>query len=144
MRESLLVIVLLMLMTATICADDIFEALMSLNFEKFHRIIKEHPEQVHARDKWGSTPLHRTAEMGLIKEVKLLVANGADINAKDKGGETPLHDACKSGSKEIAELLISKGADVNVKSYERQLTPLHYTAFPDNERLAKGRRDPIV
>lgn len=126
---------------AQAAVDDIFEALMSLHLEKFHKIIKEHPEQVHARDKWGSTPLHRAAEIGLLKEVKLLVVNGADINAKDKRGETPLFGACASGSKEIAELLISKGADVNVKSYKRLSTPLRYTTFPDNERLAKGRRD---
>ena len=75
---------------------------------------------VHAKDKWGFTPLHKAALCGHKEVAELLIAKGADVNAKHDLGGTPLHAAAQYGSincedKEVVELLIAKGADVNAK-----------------------------
>lgn len=139
--KTLSVILFLILMTVKVCADNIFETSVLMDPKKVHIIINKHPEQVHAKDKWGHTPLHVAAGIGLTKTTELLVENGADVNVRDKRGETPLFDACASGRKEIAELLISKGADVNAKSHERLFTPLHVTTEDGDDRLTSGRKE---
>jgi ankyrin repeat protein len=75
---------------------------------------------VNAKNKYGSTPLHRAIEAAHKEIAELLIANGADVNAKGEADATPLHYAA---TKEVAELLIVKGADVNAKD-EFGETPL--------------------
>ena len=60
---------------------------------------------------------------GLLDDVELMLAYGADVNATDEIGLTPLHRATISGNKSIANLLIKNGADPNIK-------------MPDKEKLA--------
>ena len=47
------VILFLIIVVVKVCADNIFEAFLPLDIKKIHKIIKEHPEQIHARDKYG-------------------------------------------------------------------------------------------
>jgi ankyrin repeat protein len=42
-----------------------------------------------ARDKFGLTPLHRTAQSGNPANIKALLAVGADAKAKDEESKTP-------------------------------------------------------
>ena len=56
------------------------------------------------------------AYSGDIKEVKALIAAGADVNAKNNYGFTALMEAALMGHTEIAKALIAAGADVNAKS----------------------------
>ena len=44
---------------------------------------------VMARDKFGLTPLHRTAQSGTPANIKALLAAGADAKAKDEESKTP-------------------------------------------------------
>jgi ankyrin repeat protein len=137
---ALSVVSFLILVTAKVCADGIFETSVLMDPDKVHRIIAESPELVHARDEWGRTPLSWAAEIGLTETVKLLISNGADAKSRDNRGETPLHEACLSGRKEIAELLISKGADVNAKD-KRGQAPLHFVAERENKKIEAGRKE---
>ncbi len=66
-----------------------------------------------------------------LKEVKNLIAKGADVNAKDSTGETPLFWSVLNI--DIAKFLISHGADVNAKDSRGQ-TPLFSV---DNIDMAK-------
>ncbi|MHC4205530.1 MAG: ankyrin repeat domain-containing protein [Planctomycetota bacterium] len=61
---------------------------------------------------------------GDIKQVKKLIAQGADLNEKDKKGWTPLHYAGWYGQGEVAKALIAKGANVNATDSSGK-TPLH-------------------
>ena len=63
-----------------------------------------------------------------IKNVRELLANGADVDAKDKNGETALHWAACDGRVDVAKILIEKGADVDAKD-NHGWTALHEAAF---------------
>ena len=101
--------------------------------------VKQHlaaGADVNAKDDWGKTPLHSTAEMRRKEIAELLIANGADVNAKDSWGITPLHYATANDQKETVELLIAEGAEVNVKD-KYDGTPLHSATANDHKEIAK-------
>ncbi len=83
---------------------------------------------VHAKDKFGWTPLHlAAAKENASATAELLLNQGADIHAKDKFGWTPLHSAASNNAYETAELLLNKGANVNAKD-NHGWTPLYWAA----------------
>jgi hypothetical protein len=59
----------------------------------------------NARKSWGSTPLHRAADLGQLECAKLLLQAGAKPDAVDDKGETPAQWAAQYGCKELAKLL---------------------------------------
>jgi S1-C subfamily serine protease/ankyrin repeat protein len=75
--------------------------------------VKQHladGEDMNAKDKWGSTPLHEAVKGGNKEVAELLIAGGADVNAKDGWRKTPLRYAAGRGQFEIVELLVANGA----------------------------------
>ena len=60
---------------------------------------KEAELDVHARDRYGRTQLHRAAYKGNVETVKALLNARADVNAKDDDGFTPLHSAREGKNK---------------------------------------------
>jgi ankyrin repeat protein len=65
---------------------------------------------VNAKNRYGSTPLHRAAIQGHKEIVELLVTKGADVNAKSETYGTPLDVAIKYKRTELADLLRKRGA----------------------------------
>jgi ankyrin repeat protein len=57
--------------------------------------------------------LHLAARYGIVKNVEILVENGANPNAKSIEGLTPLHEAAKEGRKPVVEYLVSKKVEIN-------------------------------
>ena len=81
------------------------------------KAVKQHiaaGTDVNAKDKTGTTPLHRAAREGHKEIVELLITKGAYVNTTDDYGWTALRNAAVYGRKEIVELLIAAGADVTV------------------------------
>lgn len=71
--------------------------------------------KVNARDKTGSTPLHRAASAGKYEAAKVLLEEGhAKVDSHDKTGSTALLVAVACKESNIAILLASKGADLEV------------------------------
>jgi uncharacterized protein len=64
------------------------------------------------------TALHMASRNGALKNVQILIENGANPNAKSIEGLTPLHEAAKKGRKPVVEYLISKKVEVNPKDRE--------------------------
>jgi len=84
------------------------------------------------------TALHMAARYGALKNVKLLIKNGANPNAKSLEGLTPLHEAAKEGRKAVVEYLISKNVEVNPLDREG------YTPMDWAEAMGAGSTFPEV
>ena len=82
----------------------------------------------HNRDDNGETPLYHAARTGSLRQVKQLLAKGADPNAANAKGLTPLHQAAYWGETDIVELLLKSGADPKADN-GKGWTPLHSAAL---------------
>jgi 26S proteasome non-ATPase regulatory subunit 10 len=71
---------------------------------------------VNAKDKTGSTPLHRAAGAGKFDAALVLLEEGhARVDSHDKTGSTALLVAVSCKEANIAILLASKGASLEVR-----------------------------
>jgi ankyrin repeat protein len=84
----------------------------------------------------GRTLLHRAAEDGNPKLVRLLLTHKADVRAVDRARRTPLHAAAVSGDPEVLRLLLKRGAPVDAAD-RLGMTALHIAA---NRGLAEAVR----
>ncbi len=81
------------------------------------RLLVEKGADVNARDRYGGTALHETADFttiplefaGRYGVAEFLLANGAEVNAKNEDGRTPLGVAISSGDYRLAALLREHG-----------------------------------
>jgi cytohesin len=87
-------------------------------------------------DEEGRTPLHRAAEEGNPKLVRLLLKYKADVRAVDQACRTPLHAAAVSGDPDVLRLLLARGAPLNAVD-RGGMTALHIAA---NRGLAEAVR----
>jgi ankyrin repeat protein len=69
----------------------------------------EKGEDVEAKDKFGVTALHKTAQNRQEAVTQLLLEKGADIEAKDNYGCTALHWATVVRHSVMVRLLPEKG-----------------------------------
>ena len=109
---------------------------------------------VHARDDYGNTPLHKIARYSgghwdgskartvtfeeALEVAKVLLGTGADIHTKNKHGGTPLHTLCDNSrpNPKIGKLFLAAGADIHAKDNVGQ-TPLHYIVVYRSSESAK-------
>jgi len=83
------------------------------------RLLIEKGADVHAVDKFNSTPLRIAASnansldnpMKFRQTAELLITANADINASSAAGNTPLHSIVKLGDVELVKWMLAKGAD---------------------------------
>lgn len=86
------------------------------------------PNDLHARDKYGFTPLHVAAYFGQVECVQCLIAHGANVNTINDFESTPLHDAVNGGYSGCVRELLAHGAHTEVQNID-SLTPLHLAAM---------------
>ena len=79
-------------------------------------ILAEDPTRVHERNWQNSFPLHKAAEQGYTRLVKILLEQGADVNQTTDGGETALHVAAENSHLASVRILLRHGADPNLQT----------------------------
>ncbi len=148
----LLVITEVVIFISLSVAEPIHDAAITGDIQKIQNLLKDDPNIINTKDKYGLTPLHLVMRGGKTEQVliidnevmtkmladrascedfkeiaQLLLSNKADIDAKDENGRTPLHEAAKYGNKDLAEVLLVLKPDVNMKDEYGQ-TALHLAA----------------
>lgn len=104
----------------------------ALHLAVFHRkdeiveLLLEINADVHARSRWGETPLHvHIARRGSIGVLQLLLDYKADANVRTRHGETAFYCAIRSFAKrDVLQLLLDHEADINACD-KHGVTALH-------------------
>lgn len=96
--------------------------------------VWQHPEEIEARDSFGSSPLHYAARFHAPSAAESLILHGANIEARNKEAATPLHLAAFSGAESVVDILIKHGADINVRN-ELAETPLDLAMKAKNREV---------
>jgi len=100
------------------------------------RLLRTHPQDVHARGGRCGTPLHAALDKGHANVALLLLKHGADVKSRGLYHYTPLHLSAHRGFADITQLLIDCGADPNAKNVGQE-SPLIMAS--NNERLGTVR-----
>ena len=80
---------------------------------------------LNRQNKYGMTPLMKSAYNGNIELTRALVNSGVKINIKDNTGSNALRYASQEGHTNVVKLLLENGADFNNKDKKVNSTPLH-------------------
>jgi ankyrin repeat protein len=95
-----------------------------LHIAKYLLALPGAADDIHTKNVYGHTPLHRAAESEAASTVQLLLELGADVDVCDNDDTTPLMLA---GSLSVVKLLLAAGADATAVDTEKQ-SVLHYQA----------------
>jgi ankyrin repeat protein len=120
-------VLLLGLLSITVAASEIQNAVKEKDLEKVKKLIAADPSSAVESDGDHVTPLHVAAELGLRDIVKVLIDNKAKVSARSLSLETPLHRACVNGNKDVVKMLLENNAELEVQARYGG-TPLHNAA----------------
>lgn len=102
-------------------------------------------KNVHVRDQFGNTHLHRAVIKGVTPVVIEFLANrGIDVNARNKARETALFIAASNGNNDLVKVLLKSGARRNLMN-SKGVSPLKAASENGhvsvaNELLASGSK----
>lgn len=139
-------------------ADNSLEAFPALNqavlehdADRIEQLLREHPESVDDRDRYGFTPLMwASSRFGSLEFVEQLLAAKADPNAKGDGQWTALYSAVEMSDADRIRVLCEAGANPNVSiRYQRERVTLLMEASvhcraPAFQALLDGGADPLT
>ena len=126
MKKKILFVLVLLTVSCTVFAQDIFEAARTNDTVKLAKFLKA-GSQIDTTDQRGSTPLIIAVYNENEEAAKFLLQNGAYPDAKDKSGNTALMGACFKGYFKLVELLYQYRAEVNTLNLN-QATALVFAA----------------
>ena len=105
------------------------------------RLILTRPQDLHAKDNQGRTPLHVAVLAGKVEASNLLIGHTADLNILDINDHNLLHTAAYNPHFEITRMLLEHDraikAHINARNKNGQ-TPLHLVLQrrPDDDCLS--------
>lgn len=139
---------------------DVFVGVSHGDAEKVREMLRERPGLVHARARWGETPIEAAAQVANREIMETLLAAGAPLDictaaalrmdskvkemieadpglldATGAHGIPLLHYPAVTGNRELAEWLLAQGVEVNVGSGNN--TALHGVAYFGGAEMAE-------
>ncbi len=93
--------------------QDVFRAAREGTMDSLKKLIEQHPEKIHEKDKNGMTPLALAAANGKLDVTTLLLEKKADVHTRSKDGWTPILLAAEGGHSEVIAVLLEHGAEKN-------------------------------
>ncbi|EKX46821.1 hypothetical protein GUITHDRAFT_41804, partial [Guillardia theta CCMP2712] len=78
------------------------------------KILVDAGSDVHHKNIYGNTALHKAAANGYHCTISHLLTFGMKVNQRNEDGATPLHLAAYSGNLRSCKELVRGGADVNI------------------------------
>jgi len=126
---------------ASICqagqAADIYAAAASGNVLQIKAMLRDAPDLVQARDRFGRTPLYHALHNLRVEATQFLLDSGAGLEVGGQAGDGGLHIVLTAGGdseedrahrKSLVSLLLARGANVNAVNGLGK-TPLHIAAM---------------
>lgn len=105
-------------------------AILNLSSLARAMVHAESPAEVDAKDEYGLTPLHQTAQVeaeillhhqqGSVEVAEILLQHAATLDARNRDGNTPLHLTARQGKHGVAKLLLEHKADPNVMAKNKK------------------------
>jgi ankyrin repeat protein len=107
-----------------------FEAMDKAVMPALHRrnsamldVLLSYGADLNAVIRWDARPLHKAADAGDMRELRLLLRLDVEVNPRDRNGKTPLHLAARACHSSAVRLLIADDAEVNAADHHGE-TPL--------------------
>lgn len=92
-------------------------------------LLRASPDEVHARDRWGMTPLHTASAYGRTEIVAALLKKSQfEVGVKDRSGATPLHRAASKGFSASARAILRARPEAAALPDRHGQLPLHVAA----------------
>lgn len=84
-----------------------------IRFSRLRKVVEKSPATVHAKTKYGVTPLLAAVLVDDLQAVKLFLTHNADPDVPDSEGRSPLWWAARLGLGSIIRTLIDNGATLH-------------------------------
>lgn len=126
-RTLLVSLALSILVSQSVAADDIFDAIKAGDAERVKSMLDADAGLLASRDHFGNTPLDIAAVVPDWAIFKLILEYGPDVNNIAGDGGTVMHRAAHYDEPEMFALLIAAGSNIHA-SNQWGRTPLHVAA----------------
>ena len=109
---------------------------------KICKLFIENVDDKNPTDKFGDTPLHSVATMGVwgspghLKTAEIIIENIINKSPRNNIGQTPMHKAVASGYFAMCKLFINNIEDKNPADQDGR-TPLHIAASNNHLKITK-------
>ena len=109
-------------------ATPLFCAAAIENSECLPLLLSRGSDVNHGLHEFGVSALLAAVRVNAVKNVDLLLNNGAEPNSVVLFSETPLHTAASMGYSQCVQLLLKHGAGIEISMGQMKMSALHLAA----------------
>lgn len=130
-----ILIAVLLAISSSVSAQDVFESARTGNIKQLKKLIKLDKDTIQAVNQMGFDPLMIACYRGQTKCAEFLIKNGANVNRPSAEGSA-LQAACYQNNFELAKVLVDGKAELNTQGPDGN-SALMYAVLNQNLPLVK-------